>query len=239
MSLSKLSDLKIVDLSPALSRNTPNWEGLWFDWIQGYHHNEHGYAITQIMMSAHVGTHVDAPFHIYPKGRGDSPYKKMWDVSLEELIGEAVCLDIPKGEKEKISIKDLENAEKKVPLGIQKGDILMINTGWWRNNSKQTEERFLHHYPWIEVEACEWIINRGIKMLCCDMPDVDDPDTKEDEKNWYPSHVTFFKNNIPVIENHINLEAVTNKRFFYIALPLKFTEIPDGIPCRCIALLES
>lgn len=238
MSINQLRGLKIIDLSPPLSKQTPNWPMCWFEWIQSHHHNEDGLAITQIKFSAHVGTHVDGPFHIYPKGKGDSPYKKAYEIPLEDLRGEAVCLDIPKGQKEQISIRDLENAETKVPLGIKKKDIVMINSGWWRNNNnKQLEQVFLYKYPWIAVEACKWLVNRSIKLFCCDMPCVDDPDTKEEEDKWYPSHRTFFRNNIPLIENHVNLDAIKNKRFLYMALPLSFTEIPDGIPCRSIALI--
>jgi kynurenine formamidase len=79
-----------------------------------------GRQASSYFISAHAYTHLDAPLHMIPDGKGIDAYP------LDHFIGEAAVLDIPKGKNEAITAEDLERAGKHA----KDGDIVLARTGW-------------------------------------------------------------------------------------------------------------
>jgi len=231
--IEQFRQMKIIDLTMPVSERMPVFPGhVRLKFRATHRFEDYGYFVTAMEMSCHTGTHIDAPYHIYDKGRGESPYMKFYEIPLDRLIGEAICFEIPKGETEGVSVEDLERAEKNFGE-VRRGDIVIIHTGW---DERMDEDAFYNRHPYITQGSAEWLVKRGIKLLCTDIIDIDNPLTGETE-HW-PTHRTMFRNNVIVIENHINLSKIAGKRVYYIALPLKLVTVPDGCPVRAIALLK-
>jgi len=231
--MERFRKMKIIDLTMPIHEQMPVFPGhARLKFRVTHRFEEYGYFVSAMEMSCHTGTHIDAPYHIYDKGKGESPYMKFYEIPLERLMGDAICFEIPKGEVEGVTVGDLERAEKKFGE-VYKGDIVIIHTGW---DERHMEDAFYNRHSFIMQEAAEWLVKRGIKLLGTDIIDIDNPTTSE--KEHWPTHRLMFRNNIVVIENHVNLSKISGKRVYYIALPLKLMTIPDGCPVRAVALLE-
>ena len=94
------------------------------------------YAINYISMLEHVGTHVDAPYHIGENGA------TIDEVPLDWFTGKAVCLDLRHvPDLGDIDVADLEEAEAKSGLAID-GHIVLLCTGFharhWPNHEVVT-----------------------------------------------------------------------------------------------------
>lgn len=59
---------------------------------------------TRYAISAHAFTHIDAPLHFVPNGKSIDTFP------VDYFFGDAVLLDIPKGENEAITADEMEKA---------------------------------------------------------------------------------------------------------------------------------
>jgi kynurenine formamidase len=71
--------------------------------------DKEGWNSTQLTLTSHSGTHIDAPYHLLPEG------KRLGDFPLETFMGEGIVLDIRSGEP------DLSN--------VKEGDIVLFCAG--------------------------------------------------------------------------------------------------------------
>ena len=91
--------------------------------IEHLHIKDLKYNITQLVMSTHFGTHLDAPFHFFDKGI------TVDKLDLSKGFGPAWVLDFSaKGPKAEITREDLMRHDRL----IVKGARLIIRTGWDR-----------------------------------------------------------------------------------------------------------
>lgn len=79
-----------------------------------------GAAVDRVCLGSHTGTHIDAPAHTVPGGR------TMADVSLDELVGEAVVLRTTAVSG--YGLEDLRLDGGLVPGALPR--IVLIDTGW-------------------------------------------------------------------------------------------------------------
>jgi len=70
-----------------------------------------------------------------------------------------------------------------------------------------------------------------INLIGIDGPSID-PAIDHD----FNSHRIFSANDIPIIENLINLDRLLNKKFTFMALPLKLKNC-SGSPVRALAIM--
>jgi kynurenine formamidase len=80
-----------------------------------------GAKLTGISMTAHTGTHLDAPLHVMGPDAGSIDA-----FGVDYFLGDAALLDIPRGKNEPITGADLEKAGGHA----RDGDIVLIRTGW-------------------------------------------------------------------------------------------------------------
>jgi len=83
--------VRIIDISRPIDDETEPWEGdVPFTWRATARLVEGSlFEATCFTMSAHLGTHVDAPSHVLPAGRS------IGDVSLAAFVGPARVVDLP------------------------------------------------------------------------------------------------------------------------------------------------
>jgi len=151
-------------------------------------------------------------------------------IPIDVLIGPAKLLDIPKGSFEKITINDLKNCG----TDIRKGDRLVLRTSWYKTFNTQ---KFFREWPCFELEAAQWLIAKGIRMIAMDMPSPDNPLDKLEPGQPNPLHYEFLSNQVIIVEYLNNLDAITVPEFELITLPLLVKDM-DGFPIRAIAAWE-
>ena len=168
-----------------------------------------GYNSFRVDTGMHVGTHMDAPFHMLAEG------KKLSDFCPDKFIGRGQIIKASLSED--IDLGLLKNHD------IQKGDIVLVHTG---HDKKFGTEEYYKSYPEISMAFAEYLVSVGIKILGLDFPSPDGFP--------YNIHKLLFKNDILIIENLTNLSKLSKyANFNIIALPAKFEAA--GAPVRVIA----
>lgn len=210
MVLDRVKNIKIIDLTHPIIDNLPVFPG---DEPTGLYQNrflaEDGYNNHRLEIDLHTGTHIDGPMHLTDSNTYIS------DIPLESFIGIGSVLDLSK-EKE---IKFKEEYNNKV----KENSILLLYTG---QSKKIGRKEYFQEHPIIHEDFAKFIIRKGVKMIGLDSPSPDN----------YPFeiHKLFFKNNVLIMENLINLELLLNIiEFEVISLPLNIKA--DSSIARVIA----
>ncbi|ADO84236.1 cyclase family protein [Ilyobacter polytropus] len=210
--------MKIVDLTHEIRENMPVFPGSECPKFESIGILEKdGFEEKKITIYSHTGTHMDAPKHIIPYGKG------LDEFSADKFLGKGVVVDA-RGESS-ISLDLLIEYEEK----IEKSDFILINTGWDRNWGK---ENYYNGFPCMTKKAAQWLSSKKIKGLGIDAISVDPVNSYE-----LVNHNIFLKKEIVIIENLKIPEKLHGKKFLFSALPLK-TENSDGSPIRAVAILD-
>lgn len=190
------------------------------EFVPGYHRCQGDWHImSEVIMWSHVGTHLEAPFHYLRDGKDVS------EISLSRLMGEAIVLDFShKKTNEPITREELEEMGNEV----KEKDIVIIKTG--RDRFYRTPKA--HDRPYLSLEAIKWLIEKEIACLATDASGFEIRGV-----NDQPNHRLLFQNDIPVIEHLTNLDKLSRRRFFFIALSWKVKGL-DSSPVRVIGIEE-
>ena len=246
--------LIFYELSHEWGHDVPTLPG--FDDVKLYRastHAKNGVMATRIRMVMHSGTHVNAPLHLIQRAAG------VGDIALDRFFGSGVVLSIPKQQWEFVTIADLENAAP----AVEADDIVVIVTGWHRRYSDSID--YFGHSPGLSKEAAQWLVDRAVKLVAVDTPQVDHPlatslgfhrngpqmkrlpkayqsvtgrDPKADFSEWNAAHRVLLGAGVPTIENvGAEVDALVGKRCTFQAFPWNW---PEGDACgvRLVALLE-
>ncbi len=174
------------------------------------------YNITQLMTSTHQGTHLDAPFHFFNKG------KTVDRLDLRKCVGPAEVLDFTHIKpKYSLTPKDFKRYESR----ITKGCRILLRTNWWR---KFPKKEYISDGPMISPELANWLVKKKIAMLGLETPGVHPVE-------WEKVHKTLLKAEIVIVEGLAYLDKLKKDRVFFIAAPLKIKG-RDGSPVRAIAI---
>ncbi|MHB0912979.1 MAG: cyclase family protein [Armatimonadota bacterium] len=175
-----------------------------------------GYNIAKLVMSTHLGTHVDAPFHLF--GNGTTVDR----LDLTKGFGPAWVLDFTdKGAKDAITRQALERHSDK----ISKGARIIIRTGW---DKVLPEERYFTDCPGLAPEACAYLAESSIACLAMDMPTVYGPEDAE-------AHRSLLGEEVLIVEGLANLDRLSDEQVLLVVLPLRIRG-GDGSPCRVVAV---
>jgi arylformamidase len=181
-----------------------------------------GFASKLVVMSDHGGTHLDAPFHFFEDGL------TIDEVPLEKTVGEAVFIDVSDKKHDKvITAAMLEKRLKKDHSEVRQDDIVLIRAwdGEWNGPG-------FHNVAGLGLSAAKWLTERKVKAVGVDLSNAD---TTSDMSR--PSHMQLLGNAIGIMENLVNLDKLTKKRFFFAGIPLKIKGL-SGSPIRAIAIEE-
>jgi len=174
------------------------------------------YNITQLVMSTHLGTHIDAPFHFFDDG------KSVDQLDLAKCFGPAWVLDFThKGPKAVITEAELKAHEDKIVPGAR----LIIRTGW---DKVFPEQQYFDEGPAVAKEACTYLAEKKIACVAMDMPSVCAGD-------YVDAHHALLRQEIVIIEGLAHLDELRGPRVLLAAFPLRIKG-RDGSPCRAIAI---
>lgn len=179
--------------------------------------DDDGVDVTGIRMGSHTGTHVDAPSHTVRGGR------TMADVSLDELVGDAIVLRVPGlGDGE---VYDWRRLEAQGPLPERLPPIVIVDTGW---AALFGTERALRH-PALDPDAARELQRRGMRVLAVDTLS---PDPTGGADASFPVHEVVLGADGLIVEN-LRVVAAVPYRVRVGFFPLRL--IGDGAPVRAVA----
>lgn len=176
------------------------------------------YVVSQIAMSGHAGTHVEAPLHALEGGAA------VGDLPVERFFGEAVVLDLSDVPWSRpVACARLQQAAARAG-GVGQGDIALIRFDWDRHHALEGG------YPAYPAPAAlQWLIDQGIKLLGIDSPGLEVPGSRE-----LVNHHLLFDRGIPLIESLVNLDQVQASRVYLFAQPVLALGT-DAVPLRVLA----
>ena len=112
-----------------------------------------GWAVEELHMITHSGTHVDAPWHYAPISENKRA-RTIDEMPLEYFYGDGVILDFRyKMAGEAITADDIKSALKKIEYRLKPLDIVLIMTGW---DKKVGMPEYFDH-PGLTYNAVKWI----------------------------------------------------------------------------------
>lgn len=168
--------------------------------------------VSQMTMSVHTGTHVDAPDHFLNNG------KTVEGLSLDLLVGRAYVLHLP--DVELITASVLMHAE--IPPRTRRLLFKTRNSEYWAKGNGEFHTDFVG----LSVDAAELLVDRNVKLVGIDYLSI------APYKMGIPVHTILLNAGVVVIEG-LDLSKVSQGRYTLHCLPLKLGGA-DGAPTRCI-----
>jgi len=135
-------------------------------------HNGLGSAMEYVKVSSHSATHMDAPYHYGPVVEG-KPARTIDQVPLEWCYGDGVVIDMRHRHRgDEITVKDFQEALKKMGYTLKAGDIVLIMTGLDKQRDNPDYPKL---HPGMSKAAILWLIEQGIRMMGIDAFGFDRP----------------------------------------------------------------
>jgi arylformamidase len=170
--------------------------------------------LARLEMSAHSGTHLDAPAHFVAGGKTIDQY------AVSEFILPAQVIDVDSPEA--VHASALAGTE------VSPGEALLFKT---RNsaNAQRRSEGFAEELVCLTRELADLCVEKRVKLVGLDSISVD----RYGDEN-YPVHEKLSTAGILILEG-IELARVPSGRYTLIVLPLKI-ESGEASPARAILL---
>ena len=248
------SGLEFVELSHVWGHGVPSMPGQTdVRMVRAVKHAQHGVLAWRITTSLHTGTHMNAPIHLIQKG------DDLAAVSPDRLFGNGAIVDVPKNRWELVTAADLQASAPE----IEKGDIVVIVTGWHHRYSDALE--YYGESPGLSKDAAEWLVSMEPKFVAVDTPQIDHPlatnmgphrggphmkrlageykaatgkDPKAEHGEWNVAHRILLGAGIPTVEQvGGDVDLLKGKRATIAATPWKF-EHGDACPVRMVAICD-
>lgn len=172
------------------------------------------YELSTLTMSAHSGTHLDAPSHFIPGGKSLDQYE------AREFILPARVVEI----KDKQTIRPAELRD----LEVEVGEALLFKTDnslGGRSRSGEFHPRFVYLSP----EAAALCVEKKVKLIGLDYITVE-----RYGESGFPVHRQLLGNGVLILEG-IDLQDVPAGTYTLICLPLKI-KAGEASPVRAILL---
>jgi arylformamidase len=163
--------------------------------------------VTEMSLSVHTGTHVDAPLHFLKDG------DDVTRLDLQTLMGPAVVVEIENAQF--ITQPEIEH------LQLEPGSRVLFKT---RNSRREwATQPFDPDFVRMRADAATWLRDQGVVCVGVDYLSVGPADT----------HHILLEAGISVIEG-LALQHTEPGAYDLICLPLKIANA-DGAPARVIA----
>lgn len=171
------------------------------------------YELSRLSMSAHAGTHLDAPSHFFP-GAATVDAIPVSDFFLPALVVEVRHPELVLPEE--------------VPGELREGEAVLFRTensrrGIWR------EGRFPDRWTALSPEAADVLVQRKVRLAGIDFLSVDPPG-----EECFPVHRALLGAGVLVLEG-LDLSMVEAGRYRLVCLPLRI-EGGEASPVRAVLL---
>jgi arylformamidase len=166
--------------------------------------------LTTLTMSAHSGSHIDAPFHFSDSGQ------TFEQLDLTPYWGKAQLVTVDK-QAGPLYPKDFKTHD----LGLAPRLLVHSDTSAWQPG--KFPEEFVYPSP----ELADFLGQKGIILYGSDGPSMDRADSKD-----LPGHKALGSNQIAILE-WLDFSGVEDGLYELAALPLKIAN-GDGSPVRAV-----
>ncbi len=203
--------MEIYDISQTLQEGMGVWPGDQKYRVRWTMRLESGDScnVSALTMSAHTGTHLDAPYHFDKVGCDIAA------VALSHYVGPA-------------RVVQLETGAAITELALEGLDWKGVTRVLFRTRASALPEgRFERNFAHISEDAAEFLGNLGLLLVGTDAPSVDAFDSKD-----MASHKVLLKHGVSILEG-VRLGHVPPGDYELICLPLKLAGL-DGSPVRAI-----
>ena len=207
--------MTIYDISLTISPDLPVWPGdapVKLPQTVSMDAGEE-YNLTHLDISAHTGTHVDAPHHFLNDGR------TVENLPLDVLTGPCYVVQLP-DDIDEISAEALERMS--LPSGAVRILFGTRNSKLWAQGQTQFQEDFVA----ISADGAEWLVSHGIKLVGVDYLSV------APFADSVPTHEILLRAGVVALEG-LDLSQVPRGFYDLYCLPLKLAGA-DGAPARAI-----
>lgn len=171
--------------------------------------------VRELRFGTHLGTHLDAPSHMLPRG------KSLSQIPLTRFLGPGLAVDCTAC-KSTIFLEHFQPLERR----IRAVDFLLLVTGFSRFWGKP---EYLRDFPVLSVKAAQWLTSCNLKGLGVEAISVDPLDSPR-----HPIHHILLQAELLIIENLRTPRPLINRSFFFQCLPLPIPDL-DGCPVRAVA----
>lgn len=212
--------MKVIDLTHTIKEDMPVYPGTEKPKLNlASTIEKDGFRETLLTMFSHIGTHMDAPYHVKKDGT------TLDNFPVNKFVGKAIVIDCSDLNENDIIDISYINKYKNV---IDEAEYVLFKTGWykyWNSN------KYFGNYPVIDEEVADYLINTNKKGIGLDTISIDPIDSID-----LNMHHKVLKHDFVIIENLCNLDSLGDKIFTFCALPLKFNN-SDGACVRAIGIL--
>ena len=204
--------MKLIDVSVPLDATLPTYPGNTPYSLEAVKRIARGDSsnVSTLHMSAHTGTHVDAPRHFFDTAPGAEA------LPLEMLIGRARVVEVTS--RKAIGADELAKIDLSEDVRVL---IKTSNSRWWGT------PEFHADYVGVSESGARFLVDHGIKVVGVDYLSVEQFKTP-----GAPAHHVLLGAGVIVIEG-LNLRDVEPGVYEMLCLPLSVVG-SDGAPARVV-----
>jgi arylformamidase len=210
---------RIIDITVAITKDLAVWPGDPQVSLERISKIEDGEIanMSQVRMSVHTGTHVDAPYHFIAAG------KTVESLPLEVLIGPVQVVHLDDG----VTVIDAGVVND---CGIAPGTERVLfktrNSRFWPSES----ENFHTEYTAVGESGARELLTLGVRLVGIDYLSI------APFKLGKPTHEVLLGSGVVVLEG-CDLSQIDAGTYTLCALPTKFSG-SDGAPVRAILIKD-
>ena len=187
-----------------------------------------GWAVENLSLTTHSGTHMDAPYHYHPTMDQGKAALTIDEIPLEWCIGNGVLLDFRhKDDGERITVKDIRKSLDAIRYELEPLDIVLIHTG---ADKAWGTEKYLTSGAGMDRESTLFLTEQGIRVCGIDAWSWDRPlphiakefkETQNPKVIW-EAHYAGIETGYCHMEKMANFEAIGRPFGFIIyCFPIK------------------
>jgi kynurenine formamidase len=211
------------------------------------------FAEDTVVLPLHFGTHIDALCHAWYddalyngfSGSGTRSTTGATHCGIDKMgpiVGRGVLLDVaalhggPLPDGASINRDDLQRATARADVELERGDIVLIRTGWAEHQGRAATVSF-HAEPGLDVDAALWLAECEIAVLGADNFAIEA--IPFPQGTVFPVHQRLIRDfGIPLLEGLVlqQLAATGRAQFLFAASPLPVVG-GTGSPISPIAVL--
>ena len=211
-----IGELQVLDISITLGTEAPTYPGdaAFQRAVQSTLAEGAPYELSSLTMSAHAGTHIDAPSHVAAGGKALDAYPVRAFMLPALVVSVAAATAV--------------RPEHLAGARLRKGDALLLQTDNSRSGRARTPT-YSERYKYLSPQAAALCVARKAALVGIDYLSVDPP-----EAEGLPAHHILLDAGVLVLEG-IDLAGVSPGRYLLACLPLKMAGA-EASPVRAVLL---
>ena len=212
--------MKIIDISWSITPEMTSYkDNKSVEFIDIKNFETDGVRDTKIVLSAHTGTHIDAPAHFLEHGYIES-------IPLDRMIGPCTVIDLTSVDK--ITSKNLEHIQTGlIQTSLLNSRIVLFKT---KNSFLKETDPFNHEFVYLDESGARCLAEKKITAVGTDYLGI------ERDQKGHETHKILLENNIVIIEG-LRLKDVEPGDYIIYCLPLKVIGL-EASPVRAILIKD-